>query len=197
MGDISKCINILYIFNLTQHISTPTQTSGNTIDFLISSSLTKIHNLSNNKFYHSDHHIINFKYFSNCNFNNTTVKVLKRNWKIFNKESFMALFEYFDFGAFNDVDDLLSYFNNFIIAVLDIVLPLKLFSFRLLSKRSPWFDIDCISLKRIARKYERIYRSNKSSISYDNYKSALHTYKSTLFSKHCNYLRNSSSCSFI
>ena len=71
----------------------------------------------------------------------------------------MALFKYFDFGAFNDVDDLLSYFNNFIIAVLDIVLPLKLFSFRLLSKRSPWFDIDCISLKRIARKYERNYRS--------------------------------------
>ena len=86
----------------------------------------------------------------------------------------MALFKikYFDFGAFNDVDELLSYFNNFIIAVLDIILPLKLFSFLLLSKRSPWFDIDCISLKRIARKYERNYRTNRSSISYDNYNSA-------------------------
>ena len=63
----------------------------------------------------------------------------------------------------------MSSFNNFIIAVLDIVLPLKLFSFRLLSKRSPWFDIDCISLKRIARKYERNYRTNKFSTSYDNY----------------------------
>ena len=58
-----------------------------------------------------------------------------------NKESFLDLFKYFDFGGFNDVDELLSYFNNFIVAVLDIILPLKLFSFRLLSKRSPWFDI--------------------------------------------------------
>ena len=101
-------------FNLTQHISTPTHTSGNTIDFLITPSITKIHNLSTFNFDYSDHYIINFKYFLNCNFNNTTVKVLKRNWKIFNKESFLDLFKYFDFGGFNDVDELLSYFNNFI-----------------------------------------------------------------------------------
>ena len=106
-------------------------------------------------------------------------------------ETFFYLFIYFDFGGFNDVDELLSYFMNFIITVFDVILPPKLFSFWLLSKCSPWFDIDCISLKRIARKYERNYRTNRSSISYDNYKSALRTYKSTLFSKHCNYLRNS------
>ena len=114
-----------------------------------------------------------------------------KNWKFFNKESFLALFKYFDFGGFNSVDELLSYFNNFIIAVLDIVLPLKLFSFRLLSKRYSCFDMDCISFKRIARKYERNYKTNKSTISFYNYKSALHTYKSTLFSKHCYYLINS------
>ena len=97
----------------------------------------------------------------------------------------MDLFKYFDFGGFNDDDELLSYFNNFIIVVLDIILPLKLLFFLLLSKRSPWFDIDCISLKRIIHKhkYERNYKTNWSSISYDNYKSALRTYKSTLFSK--------------
>ena len=33
--------------------------------------------------------------------------------------------------------------------------------------------------------------TNRSSISYDNYMSALRMYMSTLFSKHCNYLRNS------
>ena len=91
----------------------------------------------------------------------------------------MDLFKYFDFGDFSDVDELLSYINNFIITVVDTILPVKLFCFPLLSKRSLWFDIDCISLKQTARKYERHYRTNRSSISYDNYKSALRTYKST------------------
>ena len=79
---------------------------------------------------------------------------------------------------------------NYCHILITLLLTLELFFFRLLSKRSPWFDIDCISLEQIA-KYERTYRTNKSSTSYDNYRSALHTYKSTLFSKHCNYLRNS------
>ena len=43
---VSKFINILNTFNLTQHISTPTHTSGNTFDFLITSSIIKIRNLS-------------------------------------------------------------------------------------------------------------------------------------------------------
>ena len=42
---VSKFINILNTLNLTQHISTPTNTSGKTIDFLITSSITKINNL--------------------------------------------------------------------------------------------------------------------------------------------------------
>ena len=93
---VSKFINILNIFNLTQHVSTPTHTSGNIIDFLIKSSIIKIRNLLTIKFEYSDHYIINFKYFLNCNFNNTIGKPLKRNWKIFNKKSFSGLFKYFD-----------------------------------------------------------------------------------------------------
>ena len=96
---VSKFISILNTFNLTQHISTPIHTSGNTIDFLITSSIFKIHNLSTIKYDYSDNYISNFEYFLNCNFNNTTVKVLKRNWKIFNKEAFLDLFKYFDFGV--------------------------------------------------------------------------------------------------
>ena len=68
---VSKFINILNIFNLTQHIFTPTHTSVNTIDFLITSPMIKINNLSAIKFIRSDHYIINFKYFLNCNFNYT------------------------------------------------------------------------------------------------------------------------------
>ena len=52
---VSKFINILNTFNLTQHISTPTHTSGNTIDFLITSFIINIHNLSTIKFDYSDY----------------------------------------------------------------------------------------------------------------------------------------------
>ena len=106
---VYKFIYILNTFNFTQHISTPTHTSGNTIDFLIKSSIIKILNLSTMNFNYSDYCIINFKYFLNCYFNNTTVKLLKSNREIFNKESFLDLFKYFDFGGFNDVDELLLY----------------------------------------------------------------------------------------
>jgi len=94
---------------------------------ITSSIIIKIHNLSTIKYDYSDNYISNFEYFLNCNFNNTTVKLLKRNWKFFNEESFLDLFKYFEFDGFSDVDELLTYFTNSIITVLDIILLLKLF----------------------------------------------------------------------
>jgi len=51
---------------------------------------------------------------------------------------FLALFKYFDFVGLNDVDELLSYFNTFIITVLDIILPLN--SWKGAIQVFDWFD---------------------------------------------------------
>ena len=97
----------------------------------------------------------------------------------------------YEFDDFVDVNDLLLYFTNSFSYILDIIIPFKLFSFRLLSKRAPWFDSECISLKRLARKFERIYRTKLNSSSFLQYKISLNNYKSCLFSKYCNFLRDS------
>ena len=46
-------------------------------------------------------------------------------------------------------------------------------------------------MKRLARKFERIYRTKLNSSSFLQYKISLNNYKSCLFSKHCNFLRDS------
>lgn len=187
----SKLLNIFEIFNMQQHITSSTHSLGNTLDLVITSTITKINNLSINPVTFSDHFLISFSYPLNFSFTNTTISTLKRNWKSFNYEQFKQLIDYFCFDNFNNVDDLVSFFNNSISCILDIIVPLKTYSYRLLSKRAPWFDHQCITLKRSARKLERFYRSKPSAYSFNLYSSSLNKYKSILFSKHCQYLRSS------
>ncbi|MCI4436824.1 MAG: hypothetical protein JHC33_08470 [Ignisphaera sp.] len=188
---VSKLENIFDTFNLKQHIISATHTLGNTIDLVLTSSLTKIISLSVTPVVFSDHFLISFSYPLNYSVNNTTVQAFKRNWKNFDPDLFTKLFDYFSFDCFDDVDDFVYFFNNSISCILDIILPLQTFHHRLLSKRAPWFDCECIKLKRISRKFERSFRSKPSSLSHSQYISALNNYKSILFSKHCQYLRTS------
>lgn len=191
---VSKFLDIINLFNLKQHISVSTHSSGNIIDYIITPSSTKLNNLLINPITYSDHHLISFTYNLSTPFINTTIKFYRRNWKQFNVEQFVNLFKFsnlFEFDHFGDVNDFLLYLTNSVSNILDMIIPFKLFSFRLLSKRAPWFDSECISLKRLARKFERIYRSKLNSSSFLQYKTSLNNYKSCLFSKHCNFLRHS------
>jgi len=190
---VLKFNSILKLFNLSQHVNFPTHTSENTIDLLITSSTTKIDNLAIKLLPPSvtDHSLIEFFYNSNKKISNNTVRTLKRNWKLFNKDNFYNIFSSFSFEDFSDVDSLVSYFQDCISSTLDKILPLKLYSFRPQSKCAPWFDAECATLKRSARKHERSFRLKRSHSSYLTYLSAANKYKHVLFTKHSNYLRKS------
>ena len=188
-----KFMDVLLLFNLSQHCTFPTIRTGNTIDFLISSSFCRLNNISADKVHFTDHYLIKSSFSLNSPIANSTCSFTKRCWSLLNKELFLDSLtsSNFDASLFGDVDDLVSSFNDLLIPILDKLVPLKSFTYRLSSRKAPWFDMECILYKRRVRKLEKVYRMTLSASSFSEWKSKLASYRSLLFSKHSSYLRKS------
>ena len=188
-----KFIDMLSLFNLSQHCTFPTYVSGNTIDFIISSSFCPLNSISADLVHFSDHYFIQSSFSLNSPIANSTSSFTKRCWSLLNKELFLDSLtsSNFDPSLFAEVDDFMSSFNNFIVSILDKLIPLKTFTYRLSSRKAPWFDMECTLFKRAVRKLEKVYRLAPSTSSLNEWKSKLASYRLLLYSKHSSYLRTS------
>ena len=190
---VSKFLQILSTFNLSQHCNFPTQKRGNTIDLIISSSFTTISNINSEQVHFSDHYFISCSLSLSHPFSRFSSVIIKRSWNNFDHEKFSNLFlaSGFSSSTFDDVDDFMNAFVLTTSSILDILAPLKSFRYRLSSKKAPWFDHECILSKRSVRKLERAFRSSLSISSWNAWKDYLISHRTLLFNKHSSYLRQS------
>ena len=190
---VLKFLDILSTFNLTQHCNFPTYRLGNTLDFFISSSYSKISNLFSEPVHYSDHHFISLKLHFTTPPCSQFLNIVKRSWSSFDISKFCSQFNSLAFpsDSFTDVDAFLTAFNFAVSSILDSLAPYKTFTYRLSSKKAPWFDHDCILSKRLSRKHERFYRSSPSLLSFTTWKNSLYVYRTLLYTKHSSYLRQS------
>ena len=121
------------------------------------------------------------------------LNIVKRSWSSFDISKFCSQFNSLAFpsDSFTDVDAFLTAFNFSVSSILDSLAPYKIFTYRLSSKKAPWFDHDCILSKRLSRKHERLYRYTPSLLFFTTWKNYLYVYRTLLYTKHFSYLRQS------
>ena len=169
----SKLISTLTNFwNFLNYLIFPntvtfSHSSGNTIDFFITSSFIKPISIFAHPVSFSDHYFIQsffpaspIKLFS-------TVKVSTRSWSQLDKTLFIQLLSASSFeSSFTDVDDFVLALDSLLTNTLNVFLPIKSFTYYLSSFQAPWFEGECVTSKRTLRKLERSYRSSPSSSSH-------------------------------
>ena len=106
----------------------------------------------------------------------------------------------FDSFSFTDVDDFVFALDSLFTNTLNVLLPIKAFTYHLSSFKALWFDGERVTSKRTLRKLKRSYRSSPSSSSHVLWLSHPSTYRSLLHTKHSNflicYINSASSSSF-
>ena len=189
----NKFLELLELFNLSQHCHFPSHSSGKTIDFLITSSFIKPISILAHPVSFSDHYFIQSSFPASPIKLSSTVKVATRSWSQLDKTLFIQLLSAssFDSSSFTDVDDFVLALDSLLTNTLNVLLLNKSFTYRLSSFKAPWFDDECVTSKRTLRKLERSYRSSPSSFSHVLWLSHLSTYRSLLHSKHSNFLISS------
>ena len=192
---ISTLTNFWNFLNFSIFPNTVTfpHSSGNTIDFLITSSLIEPISIHAHPVSFSDLYLIQSSFPASPLKLFSTVKVSTRSWPQLDKTLFIQLLSAFSFDSsfFTDVDDFVLALNSLLTNNLNVLLPIKSFTYRLSSFEAPWFDGECVTSKRTLRKLERFYRSSPFSFSHVLWLFHLSTYRSLLHSNHSNFLISS------
>ena len=88
-------LELLELFNLSQHCHFPSHSSGNTIDFLITSSFINPISILADPVFFSDHYFIQSSFLSSPIKLSSTVKVSTRSWSQFDKTLHPTSFGFF------------------------------------------------------------------------------------------------------
>ena len=185
----NKFLELLELFNLSQHCHFPSHSSATPLIF------SSHHPLSNPLVFllTQSPFLITTSFPASPNKLSSTVKGSTRSWSQLNKTLFIQLLSAssFDSSSFTDLDDFVLALNSLLTNTLNVLLPIKSFTYHLSSFKAPWFDGERVTSKRTLRKLERSYRSSPSSSSHVLWLSHLSTYRSLLHSKHSNFFISS------
>ena len=186
----NKFLELLELINLSQHCHFPSHSSGNTIDFFITSSFIKPISILAHPVSFSDHYLIQSSYPASSIKLSSTVKVSTRSWSQLDKTLFIQLFSASSFDSFSfiNVDDFVLALDSLLTNTLNVLLYIKSFTYRLSSFEAPWFDGECVTSKRTLCKLERSYRSSPFFFFHVLWLSHLSAYCSLRHSKHSNFL---------
>ena len=107
-------------------------------------------------------------------------------WSKFNKDSFTNSFSQSSFNPlfFFDSNSFLTASNDSLLERFDAVILTKTSSFRLSFSKVAWVDSQYFFAKRAVWKFERLYRADRSTASWNEWQKKLSFYKSFLYTKH-------------
>ena len=149
--------------NFIQHITTPTHSSGNTLDLVISSSksnlIIQIKPIT---------HLLTDHFTISLTINIPVIKQLKRhiNYRNISKID-LCRFKFDLKSSMNNQFVSITIFNNVFLYLLDKHAPSKVKYIN--DNKLHWFNETNLKAKKEMRKYERLYKISKSDSSFDSY----------------------------
>ena len=149
--------------NFIQHITTPTHSSGNTLDLVISSSksnlIIQIKPIT---------HLLTDHFTISLTINIPVIKQLKRhiNYRNISKID-LCRFKFDLKSSMNNQFVSITNFNNVLLYLLDKHAPSKVKYIN--DNKIHWFNETNLKAKKEMRKYERLYKISKSDSSFDSY----------------------------
>ena len=170
---------------LVQHVTSPTHTSGNTLDLVITyenNDIDVIGYLYYSAIVKSDHLAVCIQSkldFCKGPMNQFKRKITFRKWNQIQNSGFQqkidGLFLNDTYANVYDVDYLSTYYNTMLTNVLNVCLPLHCKYVSWANDR-PWIDSELLVLKRGRRKLERLWQNSGDDIHYIDYKFAVDNY---------------------
>ena len=155
--------DLLQSFALTQHVSTSTHSLGGILDVVVTKSDDPPSCLQVCDIGISDHHLVTWS----VNIRKTTapnyVTSERRLWKNLDVARFRTALLSSSLctdevtGSDLNVDAMASQYNQVITTILDDMIPVTTTTYRV-RRSDPWYDDECRSAKRAARKLERRYK---------------------------------------
>jgi exonuclease III len=190
-SDKYKFGEILTMFSLTQHVKVPTHQAGNTLDLIITRDSDNIC-LDSPKadFLISDHMAII-----------TTLRIQRppvqfkelqtRHFNAINSADFINDITCFVNRCVNihDIDDLAVEYNNSLRQIMDKHAPVvrKRVAIR---PKVPWYGKKINDLKRVKRKCEKIWRSDRNELNLKKFHEARNAYVNELNTQRLNCIKN-------
>ena len=177
---------LIFEYSLTQQISFPTNTNGNTIDLVLSLADSNLISYPTQSYLISDHFAILFDL-------NLPVSQINRPSRSFRKISSIDK-PIFVNSVFHQLNNSISYdlstlFDSFNLALShspDIFAPSITLINRTYSK-SPWFNTELIKLRQLLRRLQRKYASSRLDSDIIAFKSCRSLYKNKLLSTKSSY----------
>ena len=175
-------------FGLTLYVSGKMHRSGGILDHIIASNNISINVKSNSFITSLDHSFICFS-LSSVKQRKSQQRLMYRNWKKFDSDGFIKLFELcLKFDVASTIDEAWDMYLRFEENILDSVLPLKIKIFT--KHQCPFFDHVLLRLKRKKKKEERKYRKSKLSVLKSEYENVTHMYFEKFLEKRILYIEN-------
>ena len=159
-----KFLDTLDSFNLNQHVSEATHTSGHILDLVITRSSDDFINVFVDQPQLSDHHSICFRL--NLSKPPLPTKILHyRKIKSIDREEFISDLKtsHFMRQEYNDVNELTNAYNETLSNLLDRHAPLKSKTVTI-HPTSPWYTPEIHEAKKIKRKAERTWRRTRLTV---------------------------------
>ena len=157
-----ELLTLTEAFNFEQHVSEPTHQKGHILDLVFTLGLD-ISNVSVQDVHLSDHCLVLF----NLHFSPEPKPLEVRSQRCVisanTADSFSAMFDPLLFMDCLDVDNFIHCFTNHCVEILDQVAPVKS-NLSIQKKLCPWTNEDTLSLKRLCRKTERLWKSTNLEV---------------------------------
>lgn len=161
--DWARLTDLLDSFGLAQHVNSPTQAKGGILDIVVTRTDDPPWSLHVDEVGLSDHSLVRWSLTMRRSTTPTYVTSERRIWKDLDLSSFrsqlcnsaicMSDLSNTDL----DVDAMAEQYNGVITTILDGLVPVTKITCRV-RQSDPWYDNDCRSAKRAARKFERRYK---------------------------------------
>ena len=179
-------LSLIFEYSLTQHICFPTNTNGNTIDFVLSLADSNLISYPTQSSLISDHFAILFDL-------NLPVSQINRPSRSFRKISSIdkpmfvkSVFHQLNNSISSDLSTLFDSFNLALSHSLDIFAS----SITLINRtyyKSPWFNTELIKLRQLFRRIQRKYASSRLDSDLIAFKDCRSLYKNKLLSTKSSY----------
>ena len=167
IDDSSSCsamelLTLTEAFNFEQHVSEPTHQKGHILDLVFTLGLD-ILNVSVHDVHLSDHCLVLFDLHFSPESKPAEVRSQRRIITANTADDFSAKFDPLLLMDCLDVDNFIHRFNNHCVKILDQVAPVKS-NLSIQNKKCPWSNEDTLSLKRLCRKTERLWKSTNLEV---------------------------------
>ena len=167
IDDSSSCsgkelLSLTEAFNFEQHVSEPTHQKGHILDLVFTLGLD-ILNVSIQDAHLSDHCLVLFDLHFSPEPKPLEIRSQRHVISTNSALSFASMFDPLSFMDCLDVDNFILCFTNQCVNILDQVAPVKS-NLATQKKVCPWINENLLSLKRLRRKTERLWKSTKLEV---------------------------------